>query len=169
MNKLKDHGTVRLQMSYGLFRGVSVNLKDIESSDATIALLSAMPVVKNTWPIHTIPTGANGDAKNAKSQPSERKKGSKSPSLGKSPTGATAGDKSQSKTSGPFTPPYRPHMTTQVEKLHAAGFTGKGFKIAILSTGVSCIHYHYITIRYYVCLLLFTKNLFKRLTMTIRL
>lgn len=35
------------------------------------------------------------------------------------------------------TPPYNPHDPSQVDKLHRDGITGKGFKIAILSTGVS--------------------------------
>jgi len=76
--------------------------------------------VKNVWPVKTF--SLPGDTVHAVG-----------PSVGALAT-SSALAKRQAPVAGEG---FAPHVMTQVDKMRAAGFRGKGIKIAIIDTGVS--------------------------------
>lgn len=50
--------------------------------------------------------------------------------------GSDAQSQAQAQAQTPI--PYPPYVMAQIDKLHDQGITGKGIKIALIGTGVSC-------------------------------
>lgn len=108
-----------MKFDYKLFKGVSVQLKDLSNHEDKAQKMAQLPAVKNMWPVTLI------QAPNPKV---EWVAGTNSlPSI-------------QSRDVYP--PPtddgnFPPHKMVQIDKLRAKGFTGKGVKVAVIDTGVS--------------------------------
>lgn len=113
-----------MDMSYALFNGVSLQLRDTAASDAVLSKLKRMPGVTGLWPIVTM-TGPGSDSPDiVANKPTKRDAAPSASALAESDSDKKAAA-------------YNPHVMTQVDKLHARGVTGKGSKIAIIDTGVS--------------------------------
>jgi subtilisin family serine protease len=119
-DEVQAKGSTRMKLDYKLFKGVSVQLDDVDQADAKAARIAALPAVKNMWPVevYSIPddvvksVGGHGAAA----------------VLDKRAKGNDTGDV------------FSPHVMTQVDKLRAKGFTGKGIKIAVIDTGIDYKH-----------------------------
>lgn len=109
-----------MKLDFDLFKGVSVQLHDVDKADEKAAKLAAQPAVKNVYPVQLYPMP------NPKIDwiASDSKKGSVDTKTNKLSARA---DKDE----------YPPHVMTQIDKLHEKGITGKGVKIAVVDTGVS--------------------------------
>lgn len=117
MGAMGAEGETRMKLDYKLFKGVSVQLHDVENADKKAAKMAAMPAIKNMWPVEVfdIPT------------PKVQWTGSPAPDS------ETSSLQKRANTTDTFSP----HVMTQVDKLRAKGITGKGIKIAVIDTGVS--------------------------------
>lgn len=113
---LSGEGKKRLDLDFQLFKGVSVQLDDLEGAEAKASIMAAGPAIKNVWPVEVY------------DRPHPKKSWAGTPS--RAPT--------LSKRDG--TDAYSPHVMTQVDKLHEQGITGKGVKVAIVDTGVDYKH-----------------------------
>lgn len=115
-----------MSLSYSLFKGASIQLDAIDldphSASTKIASLTS---VKNVWPVRHFQHLAHGKAASRSSQAGNLN------SLSEHWSRTTA-------ESDPDT--YAPHVLTQVDKLHAEGFTGKGIRIGIVDSGVDYNH-----------------------------
>ncbi|GJN84461.1 hypothetical protein PLIIFM63780_008018 [Purpureocillium lilacinum] len=116
-----------MHFNYKLFKGVSVQLHDIEGHREIAAKLASAPSIKNVWPIeiHRRPniTG-NGKPLNLKDM-----------DFG----GEADGDRLRRDVMNE-TDTWPPHVMTQVDKLRAKGITGKGIKLAVIDSGVDWKH-----------------------------
>jgi subtilisin family serine protease len=103
-----------MDLDFQLFKGASIQFKDVANAAERAEQVAALPAVKNLWPVHmySIPehtvhsVGAPGAAEYQKR--------------------ADAANDT-----------FTPHVMTQVNKLRDEGITGKGIKIAVVDTGVS--------------------------------
>lgn len=107
----------RLDLSYSLFNGLSLRLKNVSNNDADMAAqkISEMPKVRKVWPvrIRNVPKDEVvwvGDGVEAGLALKRRQE--------------SANDT------------FSPHVMTQVDKLRSNGFTGTGVRIGIVDTGV---------------------------------
>jgi hypothetical protein len=111
--------TTRLDLNFKLFNGVSIQLKDAKNAEEQASKLGSLPAVKNIWPVRVYdrPQTENHWVR-------------------KSGGGLKTGGILKRQGNG-TTQAYSPHVMTQVDKVHAMGFTGKGIKVAVIDGGVS--------------------------------
>ncbi|EUC44067.1 hypothetical protein COCMIDRAFT_6555 [Bipolaris oryzae ATCC 44560] len=109
-----------LDLNYDVFKGATVVFKDKKSSDEHMSSLISNPAIKNVWHKMTV------------SLPNPRVGSIASPGLARS-SRLEARNFQGNQT-------YSPHVMTQVDKLHAKGFTGKGIIIAVVDSGVDYTH-----------------------------
>ena len=101
-----------------LFKGASIQFKDLAKAEDLATKMLDLPVVKRFWPVkvYGMPdpriewTGSRDQEYSA---------------IEKRSAYDTAKDT------------FSPHVMTQVDKLRAEGYTGKGVKIAVIDSGVS--------------------------------
>ncbi|KAH8895452.1 subtilisin-like protein [Thozetella sp. PMI_491] len=107
-------------LNYSLFKGVSIQLNgsalDLEPDTAHMKI-SSLPVVKKAWPVRLIPR--------PDSQIISQLDG---------PASVVGADQLDRRADEADT--FSPHVMNQVDKMRAAGFTGKGVRIAIIDSGV---------------------------------
>ncbi|KAL7927546.1 peptidase S8/S53 domain-containing protein [Trichoderma austrokoningii] len=128
LSTLHTHGlpaSKRMGLSYSLFKGASVQLNavSLDHQAATTKIASLAPV-KNVWPVMRY----------------------QNLELGKLAT--TSGDKRNlaglsqhvSRTAADTDAGYAPHVLTQVDKLHAEGYTGQGIRVGVIDSGVDYKH-----------------------------
>lgn len=125
--EIDKQGTKRMQLEFKLFRGVSVQLSDLQGAEQRAALFAAMPAVRNVWPVrlYRMPS------------PKVEWIGSGGP-LQAEPR-RLAG-RSEEVAHGEARDDFTPHVMTQVDKLRAQGITGKGTRIAVVDTGIDYLH-----------------------------
>lgn len=113
---LSAGGKARMSLDYKLFKGVSVQLDDLENAKEKASNMAGSRAIKNMWPveIYDLP----------KSNMAWAGTPSKSPK--------SLFNRDDSSEDG-----YSTHVMTQIDKLHAEGYTGQGVKIAVIDTGVS--------------------------------
>jgi subtilisin family serine protease len=120
MRTTQSEGVVlRRTLNYKLFKGVSIQLENSTDDDLEIAIsqIANQDNVKQVWPVRWNPvpndtviwTGADGTL------PVNMWKKRQLQNVSES---------------------YPPHQSTQVDRLHAEGVTGKGTKIAVIDTGI---------------------------------
>ncbi|ROW01254.1 hypothetical protein VMCG_05990 [Cytospora schulzeri] len=111
----------RMNLSFHLFKGLSFTINDLVSEPKHASKIAALPAVKQMWPVRTY------------SVPKiQRLNTPKNPNgaIEILPNDETRGGKDN----------FSPHVMTQVDHLHAAGYTGKGTRIGIVDTGVDYKH-----------------------------
>lgn len=116
MSKLNVEGKTRMQLDYTLFKGISVDLFDLENAEEKAASMARMRSVVNMWPVEVFSVP----------KPKIEWVGA--------PEGETA---KVFRRQDNGTDTYSPHVMVQVDKLRAEGITGKGIKVAVIDTGVS--------------------------------
>ncbi|KFG80029.1 subtilisin-like serine protease PR1C [Metarhizium anisopliae] len=114
-------GTTRMKLDYELFKGVSVQLHDVDKAHEKAAKLADTPAVKAVYPVQLF------------NMPKPKvewiaQDGTKAPGGLLSSRADDAVDT------------FSPHVMTQVDKLRAKGITGKGVKIAVVDTGIDYKH-----------------------------
>ncbi|KAK2595086.1 hypothetical protein QQS21_007217 [Conoideocrella luteorostrata] len=114
---LDGEATTRMKLNYKLFKGVSLQIHDIDNAEEKAKKIAEMPAVKHIWPIDLF------GIPDAKVRVVGSPEGSK----------ISARDETKADT-------FEPHVMTQVDKLRAKGITGKGVKIAVIDTGIDYKH-----------------------------
>lgn len=114
----------RLTLRYKLFNGASFAIKGISDESAALAKIAANSRVKSVWPVRRVATPndtviATGQSNIAKAFAAD-------------PSAAAKRDVDENT--------YDVHIMTQVDRLHAAGYKGKGVKIGIVDSGVDYLH-----------------------------
>jgi subtilisin family serine protease len=108
----------RMDLTFRFFKGVSFQLKRSSSNSSDwdfLRQMKAQPQVANIWPTQIITRTGQGGA----AIPAQRKH-----------------IKRQSELEDTFST----HVMTQVDKLHAEGVTGKGYRVAIVDSGIDYTH-----------------------------
>ncbi|KAF9691272.1 hypothetical protein EKO04_010922 [Ascochyta lentis] len=105
----------RMDLSFRFFKGVSFQLKSSSSNSSGWDFLRQMKQVENVWPTRiTTRSGEESVAVPIQQKHVKRQ--------------TTSQDS------------FSPHVMTQVDKLHAEGVTGKGYRVAIIDGGVDYTH-----------------------------
>ncbi|KAL1798071.1 hypothetical protein ACET3X_004677 [Alternaria dauci] len=112
----------RMDLSYKLFNGISFQLQNVSNADSAAAKIAKMDIVKQMWPVSTQPRPRDevvwkGQDKNSAQS-----------ALRKRQEGGNTNDA------------YSPHVMTQVDRLRAEGFTGRGTRIAVIDSGADYLH-----------------------------
>jgi hypothetical protein len=122
-----------MSLDYELFKGISIQLTDVESADERAAQLASLPSVKNIWPV-TIVDGP---------EPILLSGGGLGPKAGGSPESAEVSrrrrDVHESRQTNSTVKSKGSIVQTQIDKLHAQGITGEGITIAVIDTGVGSL------------------------------
>ncbi|KAK7952821.1 uncharacterized protein PG986_008549 [Apiospora aurea] len=105
------------RFDYTLFKGATVQFKNLEAASQLAAEMLAMPMVKQMWPNRQM----------------------KSPS-DKVVWASHLSNQTQIDKRQDTNDTFSPHVMTQVDKLRAKGITGKGVKIAIVDSGIDYTH-----------------------------
>ncbi|RDA83791.1 putative subtilisin-like protease [Ophiocordyceps camponoti-leonardi (nom. inval.)] len=121
LREVNQHGATRMQLDYKLFRGVSFQLSDMEDAPHKMARLAAMPAVRNVWPVRLYKR-PNVRVEWTASEPESGSLASQSSRLQRRAERDN----------------FSPHVMTQVDQLREKGVTGKGTRIAVIDSGVSC-------------------------------
>ncbi|KAH6898227.1 peptidase S8/S53 domain-containing protein [Thelonectria olida] len=119
--KAAADGSTRMEFDYKLFKGASIQFKDLAKAEDLATKMLDLPVVKRFWPVkvYGMPdpriewTGSRDQEYSA---------------IEKRSAYDTAKDT------------FSPHVMTQVDKLRAEGYTGKGVKIAVIDSGIDYKH-----------------------------
>ncbi|WQF76714.1 Putative peptidase S8/S53 domain, PA domain, Fn3-like domain, peptidase S8, subtilisin, His-active [Colletotrichum destructivum] len=110
--------TTRMKLDYSLFKGASIQFKNLDTADAKAAKLAGLPSVKNIWPVRTY----------------------RIPEPEVVWTGKQGRDYVDLKKRQLGNDTFSSHVQTQVDKLHRDGVTGKGIKVAVIDTGIDYLH-----------------------------
>ncbi|KAF2177139.1 subtilisin-like protein [Zopfia rhizophila CBS 207.26] len=117
----------RMDLSFRFFNGVSFQVRNSSSNSSVpggwqfLRRMQATPRVRSIWPARTTRLDVRD--------------GPRVPDAAIS-TAPNARVKYQTQTERTFSP----HVMTQIDRLHAEGVTGKGFRIAIVDSGVDYTH-----------------------------
>ncbi|KAI8215787.1 Minor extracellular protease vpr [Colletotrichum sp. SAR 10_76] len=108
----------RMNLTYSLFKGASLQFKNLDTADEKAAKLAQLPSVKAMYPVRTY-------------------------SIPKPEvvwTGKQGRDYIDLKKRQEGEDVFSTHVMTQVDKLHADGVSGKGIKVAVIDTGIDYLH-----------------------------
>jgi hypothetical protein len=117
----------RMDLRFRFFKGVSFQVRSSSPNSSEpnswqfLRQMKSTPRIQNIWPVHitkrAIQDGPQDQHAATPSNPSTR---------------------SRRQTQAERT--FSPHVMTQVDKLHAEGVTGKGFRVAIVDSGIDYTH-----------------------------
>ncbi|KAK7917974.1 peptidase S8/S53 domain-containing protein [Apiospora marii] len=118
------------RMSMGsskIFNGASFKVLGAAGHDPLkiLDLIRAKPAVKAVWPVRTMTLDAG------------------KPQDPKTPATPSPGSSQQKRQESPVEKDedtFMPHLMTQIDRLHALNLTGKGFRIAMMDSGVDYTH-----------------------------
>ncbi|KAK2598046.1 hypothetical protein QQS21_005823 [Conoideocrella luteorostrata] len=119
LETLADEVTVRMVFNFKLFKGVSVQFHDTSNMDERINDIKKMSNVNQSWPIGLL----HAPKYKVQVVPAPNISHTLSP-----------------RWFWPINSINRPHITTQVSKLHSNGITGKDVKIAVVDSGIDYKH-----------------------------
>ncbi|RYP25511.1 hypothetical protein DL768_011475 [Monosporascus sp. mg162] len=108
----------RLDLNYRLFKGASFRLTNITEPESAAAKIFGKAQVKQVWPVRGFQF--------PKPEPQN---------VGRNGTGASRASRKRQSADN-----YSPHVMTQVDKLRAEGFTGKGIRIGVVDSGIDYNH-----------------------------
>ncbi|KAH7311511.1 minor extracellular protease vpr [Stachybotrys elegans] len=111
----------RMALNYKLFNGASFNVSGAIDKDEALARIASNSRVKNVWPVTRV------------SVPNDRLV-----SVGQSDISKVSRSSISRRDVSNAT--YDVHVMTQVDRLHAEGYTGKGIKIGIVDSGIDYLH-----------------------------
>lgn len=114
----------RMNMSFQLFNGSSFSITNLTGHTTIASKISVMRSVKRIWPMRRYP-------------PPKVQHLDTAPLLNPRSSGLIS---KQDNATAPGNHSYSPHVMTQVDRLHRAGYTGEGGRIAIVDTGVDYYH-----------------------------
>lgn len=123
----------RMSMSSSnVFNGASFKVLDAAGHDSLklLDLIRAKPAVKAIWPVRTVALDA-GKPQDPKTPTTPSRAGSQQ----KRQESHSKGDDPSSSEDT-----FMPHLMTQIDRLHALNITGKGFRIAMMDSGVDYTH-----------------------------
>ncbi|PSN72515.1 subtilase [Corynespora cassiicola Philippines] len=106
-----------MSFDYSLFKGESIQFKDLETAEHSATELLELECIKNIWP------------KQIYSRPNAKALW----------TGSSVESMLRVKRQN-VNDTFSPHVQTQVDRLRANGITGKGVKIAVIDTGIDYTH-----------------------------
>lgn len=107
---------MRRKLDFKLFKGSSIQFKDLEKAEDLAHKVADLPAIKNVWPVKRYPI----------------------PQHTVHSTGNVAINEMLAKRQyGNESDIFTPHLMTQVNKFRDSGVTGSGIKVAIVDTGVS--------------------------------
>lgn len=124
----RDHGIKaehRMHLaSSALFHGASFQVHNASSHDHAdlFAAMKAKDQVKAVWPVRTVRLDVG------------------TPAPHDIPLPASSGVHQRRGVANETNDTFSPHLMTQIDKLHAKGITGKGFRIAIVDSGIDWHH-----------------------------
>ncbi|KAK8868711.1 Minor extracellular protease vpr [Apiospora arundinis] len=128
----RDHGIEaehRMDLaSSALFHGASFQVRNASGHDHAdmFVAMNAKSQVKTVWPVRTVRLNVGTPAPHDIPHPAR--------SGGASGVHRRRGNAHESNDT------FSPHLMTQIDKLHAKGITGKGFRIAIVDSGIDWHH-----------------------------
>ncbi|KAK8079946.1 subtilisin-like serine protease [Apiospora hydei] len=113
--------------SSNLFHGASFQVRNASTHDHSdlLAAVKTKAQVKAVWPVRTVRLNVGTPARH--DMPAPASSGAR---------GVHQRRDAANETSDTFSP----HLMTQIDKLHAKGITGKGFRIAIVDSGIDWHH-----------------------------
>lgn len=114
-----------------IFNGASFKILDAagHNDTALLGLLTATPAVRKVWPVRKMTLNVPKTE-----DPAKQTTPAHAPGLQKRQDTPLDVDKSLP---GDH---FMPHLMTQIDRLHAMSITGKGFKIAMMDSGVDYTH-----------------------------
>ncbi|KAK7991114.1 subtilisin-like serine protease-like protein [Apiospora arundinis] len=121
----------RMKMgSSNIFNGASFKVLDAAGHDSLklLDLIRAKSAVKSVWPVRTVTLDAGKTEEPPKTS---------APSSGSQKRQESHADNADEPW---MADSYMPHLMTQIDRLHAMNITGKGFKIAMMDSGVDYKH-----------------------------
>ncbi|TKW56871.1 Minor extracellular protease vpr [Colletotrichum tanaceti] len=135
----------RRDLNFRLFKGASFRVRNASRSDdddTTTDMsrrIAEMPGVKGVWPVRTVrmptPKPISVGRRSNTNNPERRASGTGG-GAGKRQEDHPPGNNNTDSDSDTFTP----HVMTQVDRLRAEGFTGKGIRIAVVDSGIDYTH-----------------------------
>ncbi|KAK7936637.1 uncharacterized protein PG986_015075 [Apiospora aurea] len=125
---IKTEERMSMGSSSKIFNGASFKVLDSAGHDSSklMDLIAAKPAAKSIWPVRTMTLDAGKTEEPKTKTPSQ---GSRK----RQESHADGDDFSSSDT-------FMPHLMTQIDRLHALNITGKGFRIAMMDSGVDYTH-----------------------------
>jgi hypothetical protein len=114
----------RMDLSFRFFKGVSFQMLNVSANSSSgdfMRQMQAAPKVRNIWPARIIRKMVQDEQKTQNAA-------------------VLSAQNSRDKRETRAPHPFSPHVMTQIDKLHAEAITGKGFRIAIIDSGVDYTH-----------------------------
>lgn len=122
MNAVQEDATVRVDLNFELFKGVSIQLNDVNTAEEKAQKLAALPAVKNIWPVRSVP------------RPNPAIEWVATEGLQALANKGDAGTIDARDAAEPISSAQR---MSQIDKIRAKGYKGRGIKVAVIDTGVS--------------------------------
>lgn len=123
LRKEKIDAETRMALSYELFSGISFNVKSADDPATIASKIANNQRVKNVWPVREV-----------------RIPDDKIVSIGHNNIANLARSKKVNARQTADNSTYGPHLLGQIDRMHAAGYTGKGIRIGIIDSGVDYTH-----------------------------
>lgn len=125
VDAVAQDATVRVDLDFELFKGVSIQLNDVNSADEKAKTLASLPAVKNIWPVKLVP------------RPDPNIEWVATEGLQALVDKSGASNIGSRDTAEPISSAQR---MGQIDKMRAKGYKGRGIKVAVVDTGIDYKH-----------------------------